>query len=176
MNRVRNIIVGSLSTALRAAEERALSLGMEVLVPEGYVSGEAVEAGREIGRKVKEARKDNNGKPLCIISGGETTVTVKGNGLGGRNMELALSFAQEISGIQNVSMLSAGTDGGDGPTDAAGAIVDGNTIRKAEDMGLKAEDYFANNDTYNFFKKTDELFITGPTGTNVMDIQIIIIQ
>lgn len=176
LDRVENIIIGSLNTALRAAGERAEFLGMEVIIPKGFVTGEAVEAGKDIGRKVLEIKKERNRRPLCIISGGETTVTVKGNGSGGRNMELALAFAQYMSGQEGIAMLSAGTDGGDGPTDAAGAIVNGATTRRAENMGLNVEEYLSNNDTYNYFRKTDELFITGATGTNVMDIQIVIIQ
>ena len=111
---------------------------------------------------------------LCILSGGETTVTVRGQGKGGRNQELALSFALEISGIPGITLLSAGTDGTDGPTDAAGALVDGNTINaetKAEALSSLAE-----NDSYTFFSRQGGLFTTGPTGTNVMDIQIIIIR
>ncbi len=111
-----------------------------------------------------------------MISGGETTVTVRGNGKGGRNTELALSFAREIEGVDGITLLSAGTDGTDGPTDAAGAIVDGKTIAKAKSLGLNPEKYLEDNDSYNFFKEIDSLLITGPTGTNVMDIQIIIIE
>jgi glycerate-2-kinase len=101
---------------------------------------------------------------------------VKGNGLGGRNTEIALAFAIEIEGIQGLALLSAGTDGTDGPTDAAGAIVDGRTIAKAKNMGLEADEYLKNNDSYNFFQQIGGLFVTGPTGTNVMDIQIIVIE
>jgi glycerate-2-kinase len=90
-------------------------------------------------------------------------------------MELALSFAIAIEGFEGITFLSAGTDGTDGPTDAAGAIVDGETIKKAKAVGLNPEEYLSNNDSYNFFRKIDNLFITGPTGTNVMDIQIVII-
>lgn len=114
--------------------------------------------------------------PVCLISGGETTVTVKGNGTGGRNMELALAFAMEIEGIDGITLLSAGTDGTDGATDEAGAIVDGETIAKAKSIGLDPEEYLDNNDSYNFFKKIGELFFTGPTGTNVMDVQIMVIE
>jgi glycerate-2-kinase len=111
-----------------------------------------------------------------LISGGETVVTVTGEGKGGRNMELALSFAIEIKGMKGITMISAGTDGTDGPTDAAGAIVDGQTIIKARDMGLDPSEYLNNNDSYNLFSKIDSLLITGPTGTNVMDIQIVLIE
>jgi glycerate-2-kinase len=112
---------------------------------------------------------------MCLISGGETTVTVKGDGVGGRNMELALAFALETDGREGVTLLSAGTDGTDGPTDAAGAIVDGYTITGAKAAGLDPVACLNNNDSYSFFKKTGELFVTGPTGTNVMDIQIMMI-
>ena len=91
-------------------------------------------------------------------------------------MELALSFAVEIDGVDGITLISAGTDGTDGPTDAAGAIVDGETVKKATMLGLDPEEYLNNNDSYNFFKKIDELFITGPTGTNVMDVQIVVIE
>jgi glycerate 2-kinase len=114
--------------------------------------------------------------PICLISGGETTVTVTGTGKGGRNMELALGFALEIEGTSGITMLSAGTDGTDGPTDAAGAIVDGSTTAKARNKGLSPEEYLRNNDSYTFFHKSGGLFATGPTGTNVMDMQIIVIR
>ena len=91
-------------------------------------------------------------------------------------MELALSFALMIEGIEGITLLSAGTDGTDGPTDAAGAIVDGITVQKARNKGLKPEEYLRNNDTYHLFKEIDELFITGPTGTNIMDIQMVIVE
>ena len=103
-------------------------------------------------------------------------MTVRGNGLGGRNTELALAFAQEIKGMQGITLLSAGTDGTDGPTDAAGAIVDGGTIERAEAAGIIPGDYLKNNDSYHFFKTAGGLFITGPTGTNVMDLQIILLD
>lgn len=121
--------------------------------------------------------KDSNPvqRSLCFISGGETTVTVTGKGLGGRNMELALSFAMEIEGINGVSLISAGTDGTDGPTDAAGAIVDGQTVVRARALGMDPETFLKNNDSYHFFKEIDDLFVTGPTGTNVMDIQIMVL-
>ncbi|MCK7477557.1 MAG: hypothetical protein M0C28_08810 [Candidatus Moduliflexus flocculans] len=102
-------------------------------------------------------------------------MTVKGNGLGGRNTELALAFAQEIAGLDGITLLSAGTDGTDGPTDAAGAMVNGQTSRKANVKGLNPVAYLQDNDSYTFFKNTGELIITGSTGTNVMDIQIILL-
>jgi glycerate-2-kinase len=113
--------------------------------------------------------------PVCFISGGETTVTVTGAGKGGRSMELALAFAIQIEGVSGITLLSAGTDGTDGPTDAAGAIVDGTTVMKARDIGLDPEEYLGNNDSYTFFREAGGLLVTGPTGTNVMDVQIMVL-
>jgi glycerate-2-kinase len=115
------------------------------------------------------------------LSGGETTVTVRA-GEGGRNQELALAFAREIAGIRGITLLSAGTDGGDGPTDAAGAVVDGTTAIKARELGIDPEAYLGNNDSYTFFSGLDALtgdkhhLITGPTGTNVMDLQVMLVE
>lgn len=176
---VENIIIGSNRIALNAAKQKAEGLGFQSEIITSELTGEARDAGRWLAtearkRRSAEARKDK--KPLCLISGGETTVTVKGNGIGGRNMELALAFAMEIEGINGITLLSAGTDGTDGPTDAAGAIVDGETVKKARAIGINPIEYLNNNDSYNFFKRIDGLLITGPTGTNVMDIQIVVIE
>lgn len=169
---VKNIVIGSNKIALNAAKQKAEELGLYSEIISSELAGEARDAGRWLAEKARK-RGSNN---ACLISGGETTVTVKGNGIGGRNMELALSFAVEIEGIDDITLLSAGTDGTDGPTDAAGAIVDGDTVRKAKSLDINPLEYLDNNDSYNFFKKIDGLFITGPTGTNVMDIQIIVID
>ncbi len=176
-NKVENIIIGSNYIALEAAKREALRLGFKAEVVAKDLSGEAREVGMwlaEIARNKKASRTSS--EKLCLISGGETTVTVKGKGKGGRNTELALSFAMAIEGMKGITFLSAGTDGTDGPTDAAGAIVDGNTIINAKAKGLNPEVFLNENDSYNFFKKTEELLITGPTGTNVMDIQLILID
>jgi glycerate 2-kinase len=176
-NHIENIVIGSNKIALSAAKEEAEALGYNAIILSSEITGEACEVGRWLAQTAIEIQKGkHHRKPICLISGGETTVTVKGNGLGGRNMELALSFAIEIEGIDRITLLSAGTDGTDGPTDAAGAIVDGQTIVKAKAIDINPEEYLRNNNSYNFFKKTDELVITGPTGTNVMDIQIIIVE
>jgi len=175
--RVENIIIGSNRTALAAAKKKAEELGFDAEIVSAEITGEAKEIGKWLAQKAietKNTKKSN--RSVCLISGGETTVTVTGSGLGGRNMELALSVAIEIDSIDGTTLLSAGTDGTDGPTDAAGAIVDGQTIAKAEAININPDDYLRNNDSYNFFKKIDNLFITGPTGTNVMDIQIVIIE
>jgi glycerate 2-kinase len=177
---VENVIVGSNKTLLNAAmEKEAEGSGFEVEIISSEISGEAKDVGKWLAQKsitLKASRNQKIKKSKCLISGGETTVTVKGNGVGGRNMELALSFAIEINGVDGITLLSAGTDGTDGPTDAAGAIVDGQTVSKAKAIGIDPEAYLRNNDSYNFFRKTDELFNTGPTGTNVMDIQIVRIE
>ncbi len=114
-------------------------------------------------------------KPSCLIAGGETTVTVKGNGKGGRNTELALAFSLEVEGKDGITLLAAGTDGTDGPTDAAGAIVDGTTAGKAREAGLEPPEYLGRNDSYTFFDRAGGLLKTGPTGTNVMDIDIVLL-
>jgi glycerate 2-kinase len=173
---VDNIIIGSLPMALAAAGKTADRLGLKTEILSAQVAGEAREAGRWLAHKaiaVRATRKDQ--LPLCLMAGGETTVTVTGAGKGGRNMELALAFAMEIDGCGGITLLSAGTDGSDGPTDAAGALVDGTTIPLARNQGLDPADFLRDNDTYSFFKKSGVLFKTGPTGTNVMDIQIIVL-
>jgi len=176
---VENIIIGSNKKALEAAKTKARELNLHTEIISTEITGEARNIGKWLAKVALETRKNfrtSHHKPLCLISGGETTVTVKGNGIGGRNMELALAFALEIEGIEGITLLSAGTDGTDGPTDAAGAIVNGETIRKAKFLGIEAEEYLKNNDSYHFFERIECLFVTGPTGTNVMDIQIVVIE
>jgi len=110
-----------------------------------------------------------------VLAGGETTVKVLGKGLGGRNQEIVLAAAQKISGIKGVVVASLGTDGVDGPTEAAGALADGKTIAKAEALGLNAEEFLAENDSYHFFSKLGDLIFTGPTDTNVGDISLLLV-
>ncbi|MBW2613036.1 MAG: hypothetical protein JRE12_11880 [Deltaproteobacteria bacterium] len=114
--------------------------------------------------------------PACILSGGETTVTLTGKGLGGRNQEFALASVSALGGTEDIVLLSAGTDGTDGPTDAAGAIMDSTTFERAGAKGLDPAAYLENNDAYNFFDPLGDLFKTGPTQTNVMDLRIILIR
>lgn len=174
--RIENIIIGSNKIALAAVQEEAERRGLTVEIMSSDLSGEAKEVGRRLAVKAREIKDSTSvQRSLCFISGGETTVTVTGRGVGGRNMELALSFAMEIEGIDGITLISAGTDGTDGPTDAAGAIVDGQTVIKARALGMDPETFLENNDSYHFFKEIDALFITGPTGTNVMDIQIMVL-
>jgi glycerate-2-kinase len=174
--RVENIIIGSNKIATRAAAAKAEEWGFETTILSTDIQGEARGVARMLAQTAVDIKKGRaDGKRICLISGGETTVTVQGTGLGGRNTELALAFAQEIPGMEGITMLSAGTDGTDGPTDAAGAIVDGQTFTAADAKGLSGAIYLKHNDSYTFFKNTGELLITGSTGTNVMDIQIILL-
>ncbi len=179
----RNVIVGSLAQALAAAREKAMSLGWRTEVVTAELRGEARDAARLLARKALQTQDDlGPGERRCFLYGGETTVTVTGNGKGGRNQELALAFAVEIAGMSGITLLSAGTDGTDGPTDAAGAVVDGSVVNKAREFGIHPEVYLGNNDSYTFFERLDSHtnekhhLMTGPTGTNVMDIQIILIE
>lgn len=174
-----NIIIGSNRKALDAAKKKAEEYKLNTEIISSEITGEARDAGKWLAKEATEARNTSgicNKRRICLISGGETTVTVKGTGMGGRNMELALSFAIEIEGIEGITLLSAGTDGTDGPTDAAGAIVNGKTVSEARKKGFDPSEYLLNNDSYNFFKSIGGLYITGPTGTNVMDIQLVLIE
>lgn len=166
---VHNVIVGSNRLALEAAADRARGLGYEVTIFSSCVEGEAREVARAHGHRLRSVAQ--SGKPVCILSGGETTVTVRGRGKGGRNQEFALAAAIAIDGLENVLLLSAGTDGNDGATDAAGAIATGDTVQHAERLGLNARAYLEDNNSYEFFDALGDLIRTGPTGTNVMDIQ-----
>ncbi len=176
--KVHHILIGSNILALRAAEKEASSYGFHTLILSSSIVGETKEAARFHAAIAKEVISSGNPipKPACLISGGETTVTIKGHGLGGRNQEFALSGALEINGIEKVVLLSGGTDGTDGPTDASGAIADHTTITRARSMGLDAKAHLENNDAYPFFKKLGDLLITGPTRTNVMDVRILLVD
>lgn len=173
---VQNLIVGSTRLAVEVAAREARALGFRTLVLSTFIEGEAREVAHVHAAIARElvAYHRPVGLPACIISGGETTVTIRGNGLGGRNQEFALAAAIDIAGLDDVIILSAGTDGTDGPTDAAGAVADGQTIQLAEARGLRSAEFLANNDSYHFFEPLGDLIRTGPTGTNVADIQIIL--
>ena len=160
-----------------AAQEEAESLGYNTMVLSSFVEGETREVGRVHAAIAKEISRTGNPlpAPACVISGGETTVTLKGNGTGGRNQELVLAAALGIENLERVLVLSGGTDGSDGPTDAAGALADGDSLERARAMGLDAEALLANNDSYNFFRPLEDLIITGPTLTNVMDLRLVMV-
>jgi hydroxypyruvate reductase len=149
---------------------------LQTLVLSTYVEGEAREVARVLAGLLREI--DASGHPLprpcCLIAGGETTVTVRGSGKGGRNQELALAACFPLSGVPDVLLASLGTDGSDGPTDAAGAWVDGSTLERARSMGLDASRHLAENNAYEFFARIDQLLITGPTNTNVNDVCVLV--
>ncbi|MFZ5928898.1 MAG: glycerate kinase type-2 family protein [Acidobacteriota bacterium] len=176
--RTRNVIVGSNRLAVDAAARRARELGYRPLVLSTTIEGETRDiAGmhaaiaREIVTTGRPARP-----PVCVISGGETTVTLRGQGLGGRNQEFALAAAIVLEGLPGVLAFSAGTDGTDGPTDAAGAMADGTTLARAAQLGLDARRALAQNDSYHFFEPLGDLVMTGPTGTNVMDVRLMLVR
>ncbi len=170
-NRVENIISTRNRSALDGAFNRALELGLMPDILTAELAGDVGEAARWLAERSRERKN----RPACLISGGETTVHVTGSGTGGRNTELALRFALDIEGTKGITLLSAGTDGTDGMGEAAGAIVDGKTARRARRKGIDPEKYLKENDSYNFFKKAGGLVVTGPTGTNVMDVQVIVL-
>jgi len=171
---VHNVIVGSNRASLSKAAEVAGYMGFAVLTLEAPVTGEAKEVAARLSKDVIAAHE--TGTPKCLLFGGETTVTVKGAGRGGRNQEMALAFALGVDGARQCSALFAGTDGADGPTDAAGAFVDGETAQRARESGLDPVSFLADNDSNRFFEVLGDLFVTGPTGTNVMDLGIILIR
>jgi hydroxypyruvate reductase len=174
--KVQNIIIGSNVLAVRAAEKKAREFGYRTLILSTFIKGETRDVAGVHAAIAREIHETGNPvtSPACVISGGETTVTLQGSGLGGRNQEFALAAALEIEGLDRTVILSGGTDGTDGPTDAAGAIADHTTISRARHKGLDANAYLDNNDAYHFFEKLRDLLITGPTNTNVMDVRLIL--
>jgi len=141
------------------------------------MEGEARHMGRMFAAIVQEIVASGKPipKPSSIVAGGETTVTVVGKGVGGRNQEIALGAALKIDGVEGAVIASISTDGIDGPTDAAGALADGKTILRSRELELNAEEFLANNDSYTFFSKLGDLIFTGHTGTNVNDVSVIIV-
>lgn len=173
---VHNVVIGSNRLALEAAAAEAKNLGFKPLILSSTMQGEAREVARAHAEILREIVSAGNpvSRPACILSGGETTVTVRGEGKGGRNQEFALAAAMAIEGLSNVLVLSAGTDGTDGPTDAAGAIATGQTVPRARHSGLDAAEHLAANNSYAFFDALCDLIKTGPTGTNVMDVHLLL--
>jgi glycerate 2-kinase len=175
-------IVGSLARSLATARQVAEKLGYQTTLLAEALHGDVRKAARFLAAKAREAQTNAEGRPRCLIAGGETTVRVTGGGTGGRNQELALAFALAIEGVPGIALLSAGTDGTDGPTDAAGAVVDGETVQHARAAGIDPLRHLDYNDSYTFFHRFDAVtgasshLLTGPTGTNVMDVQIILVN
>lgn len=176
LQNVQNVIVGSNRLALDAARNCAQSLGFQTLLLSSAIEGEAREVARVHAAILKEVRETGNpiAPPACILSGGETTVTLRGSGKGGRNQEFCLAAARAIEGLEHVLVLSFGTDGTDGPTDAAGAFADGTTVKRAGAKGFDVTRSLDENDAYPLFRTLGDLLITGPTGTNVMDICLLL--
>ena len=178
LSNVETFIIGSVRVACDNAKKVASELEYNTLILTTTLNCEAKEAGRFLGSIAREIKQSDNPvkKPAAIILGGETVVKVKGSGKGGRNQELALSFALEIEGLENIVLCSFGTDGTDGPTDAAGGIVDGQTAQRIRKAGLSPESFLENNDSYNALKIAGDLLITGPTGTNVNDLIVLLVR
>jgi len=175
--RTQNVIIGSNIQAIMASASEARQLGYHPLILSSLIEGETRQVAKVHAAIAKEAIRTGNPitKPACLISGGETTVTLRGEGRGGRNQEFVLATALEMKDLKMTVILSGGTDGSDGPTDAAGALADGNTVRRSWMKGMDPAAYLDRNDSYNFFFKLGDLLITGPTRTNVMDLRIIIL-
>ncbi len=176
--RCTNIIVGSNIQSLTAAKECAAELGYHTLILSSSLAGDTTEAAGFHTSLAREAHATGNPvpRPACILSGGETTVRVTGNGLGGRNQEFVLAMVEPLAEIPDAVVLSAGTDGTDGPTDAAGAAADTGSANRAAKLGLSPRLYLKENDSYHFFRQLNDLVITGPTRTNVMDMRIMLLS
>ena len=170
-------IIGDNRKALKRAERAATRLGYDTVLLPSSIQGETRDAATSHARIIERIAHNDDPvvKPACLLSGGECTVRVTGDGKGGRNQEFALAAAIALEGVGGYCLLSAGTDGIDGPTDAAGAIVDPGTLRRAGRAGLDAFAYLENNDSYNFFRQTGDRLFTGATGTNVMDVQVVLV-
>ena len=177
LGRCQNLVVGSNGLAVSVAKDRAKELGYNTMVLSTRLEGEAREVAHVYSAVAKEVLTSGQPvpAPACVIAGGETTVTVRGSGKGGRNQEIALAGALQLAGWDGVVLFSGGTDGTDGPTDAAGAVADGFTIFRAAELGLSANVYLKNNDAYHYFEALEDLVITGPTGTNVADVAFVLV-
>ncbi len=167
-------IMGSVRQLCQAAAEACRSLGYQPIVLTDRLCCQAREAGSFLG-SIARSHADTQ-IPMAFLAGGETVVKLTGTGRGGRNQELALAAAEGIQGLENVLIFSFGSDGTDGPTDAAGGMVDGNTQKRLCDMGISIHAVLANNDAYSALEKVDGLIVTGPTGTNVNDVAVVLIR
>ena len=178
LENVEAIIVGSLAQACEAALREAESLGYRAQILTTALAGEAAAAGHELGTLARETRRAMEGgsPPQALIAGGETVVHVRGGGLGGRNQELALAASQEIGCLEGVVLAALGTDGTDGPTDAAGGLVDGGTAGRLAGKGRRIEEFLRQNDAYHALQESGDLLVTGPTGTNVNDLVVILVR
>ncbi len=171
--RVQNFIIGDIHVAAQAAQRQAIAEGFDPEILDLQIKGEARDVGLRFAKRLKEEQSKRT-HPFCLIAGGETTVTLHGNGKGGRNQELALAAVDELSNIENILLISLATDGDDGPTDAAGAVVNGETRQRADRLGMFASDYLLRNDAYSFFDPLNDLIKCGYTGTNINDLIFLI--
>ena len=170
LDNVRSQIIGSVRELCRAAAEEAKKLGYEPVYLTDLLTCEARDAGSFLASILRSHADD--GKKLAYLAGGETVVHLTGKGLGGRNQELALSAAAGLAGLSNACVISVGSDGTDGPTDAAGGYADGETLAALKAAGLELHEVLADNDAYHALQKVDGLIVTGPTGTNVNDVAV----
>lgn len=176
LRQTHNLIIGTNLLALRTAKAKAEESGYETHIITNKLDGDVVTASKYILGNIKDVRSKKLNKKICLLFAGEPTVKVSGNGLGGRNQHLALIIAGLLKDLPGITFLSGGTDGSDGPTDAAGAVVDSFTSKNASDLTLDIDQYIKNFDSYHFFKQEGGLIITGPTQTNVMDLMVALIQ
>ena len=175
--KTQNVIVASNFNALLKAKEKADDLGYNTLLLSSMLEGETRDVAANhiaIAREIQLHGYPLQ-QPACILSGGETTVKIQGNGKGGRSQEFTLAAAIKMAGMEKVTVLCAGTDGSDGPTDAAGALADQTTLQRAQAASINPQEYLDNNDSYHFFDRLGDLYKTGPTNTNVMDLRIILV-
>jgi glycerate 2-kinase len=174
---IDHFLIGSNLKILQKGRERGEALGIPTRIMSSRLRGEAREVAKAILAIGEEIMTTGHpfSPPICLLFGGETTVTLRGDGMGGRNQEMALAALLEIKGNPRLLFLSAGSDGIDGHSDAAGALVDHTSWERAEEMGLRIDDTLARNDSYHFLKQTGDLIMTGPTGTNVMDVTALLI-
>ena len=177
LDRAENTIVGNNRIAVDAARDHSMALGYDTIVLSTVLQGESRVIGNVFAALAYEMTRtgDPIEPPACVIGGGETTVTVRGEGKGGRNQEMAVAAAAALEGINECAFLSGGTDGTDGPTDAAGGVVDGFTAALGRDAGQSIDGTLSLNDSYTYLDTVDGLVRTGPTGTNVMDIQVLLV-
>ncbi len=174
--RHRTVVIGGRATAMRGAANEAQRRGLHVVVLDEPVVGEARMAAAVHVQQVRRLLREDVRRPLCLISSGETTVHVKGDGRGGRNQEFALATSRSMAGARGSwAAASVGTDGIDGPTDAAGAIVDAESLARAERAGLAPVEFLDHNNSYQFFAELGDLIQIGPTGTNVGDLQVFLV-
>ena len=173
----QNVVIASNEIAAKAVLEQASQDGLSTCLLSTFVEGEAREVARVVAGIAREIAYSGNPvhRPACVVLGGETTVTVRGHGLGGRNQELALAAAIAIDGLRGAMIVTLATDGSDGPTDAAGAIVTGETYRTACQRGLDPHRFLVDNDSHHFFQQLGDLLVTGPTNTNVNDLTFVLV-